>query len=218
MCRAQAFRCMPTRSAVLRQGQTRTRIAFAGDIEVSQFRTSKGDGRRLLGRRQRHEGVPPHLIELRRPSSTSPACSGCSHPPGRLQRGEVRGAGFTEALRQMELAGHGQVTTVHPGGIKTNIVRNMTAVETWKGPADAYLRQEARQHLPGEGGAHHPRRRPQEQGPRARRPRRQGAGPHRPRDRLGIPAAVLDGDVADGTRSTLSSAAAHRTNAANLCA
>jgi short-subunit dehydrogenase len=40
--------------------------------------------------------------------------------------------GFTEALRQeMELAGHPvKVTTVHPGGIKTNIVRNMTAVET----------------------------------------------------------------------------------------
>jgi short-subunit dehydrogenase len=38
--------------------------------------------------------------------------------------------GFTEALRQeMALAGHPvKVTTVHPGGIKTNIVRNMTAV------------------------------------------------------------------------------------------
>ena len=40
--------------------------------------------------------------------------------------------GFTEALRQeMELAGHPvKVTTVHPGGIKTNIVRNMSAVDT----------------------------------------------------------------------------------------
>jgi short-subunit dehydrogenase len=39
--------------------------------------------------------------------------------------------GFTEALRQeMELAGHPvKVTTVHPDGIKTNIVRNMTAVD-----------------------------------------------------------------------------------------
>jgi len=40
--------------------------------------------------------------------------------------------GFTEALRQeMILAGHPvQVTCVHPGGIKTNIVRNMTAVDS----------------------------------------------------------------------------------------
>jgi short-subunit dehydrogenase len=40
--------------------------------------------------------------------------------------------GFTEALRQeMILAGHPvKVTTVHPGGIKTNIVRNMTAVDS----------------------------------------------------------------------------------------
>jgi short-subunit dehydrogenase len=39
--------------------------------------------------------------------------------------------GFTEALRQeMIAAGHPvKVTTVHPGGIKTNIARNMTAVE-----------------------------------------------------------------------------------------
>jgi short-subunit dehydrogenase len=39
--------------------------------------------------------------------------------------------GFTEALRQeMILAGHPvKVTTVHPGGIKTAIARNMTAVE-----------------------------------------------------------------------------------------
>ncbi len=38
--------------------------------------------------------------------------------------------GFTEALRQeMLVAGHPvKVTTVHPGGIKTNIVRNMTTV------------------------------------------------------------------------------------------
>jgi short-subunit dehydrogenase len=39
--------------------------------------------------------------------------------------------GFTEALRQeMILAGHPvKVTTVHPGGIKTGIARNMTAAE-----------------------------------------------------------------------------------------
>jgi NADP-dependent 3-hydroxy acid dehydrogenase YdfG len=39
--------------------------------------------------------------------------------------------GFTEALRQeMILAGHPvAVTTVHPGGIKTAIVRNSTAAE-----------------------------------------------------------------------------------------
>ena len=39
--------------------------------------------------------------------------------------------GFTEALRQeMQVAGHPvDVTTVHPGGIKTAIMRNATAVE-----------------------------------------------------------------------------------------
>ena len=39
--------------------------------------------------------------------------------------------GFTEALRQeMIAAGHPvKVTTVHPGGIKTNIARNMTTVD-----------------------------------------------------------------------------------------
>jgi hypothetical protein len=39
--------------------------------------------------------------------------------------------GFTEALRQeMMVAGHPvKVTTVHPGGIKTAIARNMTTVE-----------------------------------------------------------------------------------------
>ena len=39
--------------------------------------------------------------------------------------------GFTEALRQeMMVAGHAvKVTTVHPGGIKTAIVRNMETVE-----------------------------------------------------------------------------------------
>ncbi|MBV8927748.1 MAG: SDR family NAD(P)-dependent oxidoreductase, partial [Mycobacteriaceae bacterium] len=39
--------------------------------------------------------------------------------------------GFTEALRQeMILAGHPvKVTTVHPGGIKTNIARNSTAAD-----------------------------------------------------------------------------------------
>lgn len=39
--------------------------------------------------------------------------------------------GFTEALRQeMALAKHPvKVTTIHPGGIKTGIARNMTAAE-----------------------------------------------------------------------------------------
>jgi short-subunit dehydrogenase len=39
--------------------------------------------------------------------------------------------GFTEALRmEMQVAGHPvQVTCVHPGGIKTNIVRNSDAVD-----------------------------------------------------------------------------------------
>jgi short-subunit dehydrogenase len=124
--------------------------------------------------------------------------------------------GFTEALRQeMELAGHPvKVTTVHPGGIKTNIVRNMTAVETVDKDQLTHTFDKKLANTSPEKAA-----RIILDGVRKNRarvlvgPDSQGAGPHRPRDRLGIPAAVLDGDVADGARSALMC-----TNAANLCA
>ena len=55
--------------------------------------------------------------------------------PGRIQRREVRGARVYRGAAPGDGTRHpgdgppGQVTTVHPGGIKTNIVRNMTAAD-----------------------------------------------------------------------------------------
>jgi NAD(P)-dependent dehydrogenase (short-subunit alcohol dehydrogenase family) len=95
--------------------------------------------------------------------------------------------GFTEALRQeMMAAGHPvKVTTVHPGGIKTAIARNMTTVDgVDKDDVAQAFDKKLASTSPLESGADHPRRRPQEQGPSAGRRRRQGARPHRPRDRL----------------------------------
>ncbi len=86
--------------------------------------------------------------------------------------------GFTEALRQeMLVAGHPvKVTCVHPGGIKTAIVRNADRRRRCRpGGAHEVLRQAAGQYVTAEGRTGHPRRCPQEQGPRARRQRRQGA-------------------------------------------
>ena len=79
--------------------------------------------------------------------------------------------GFTEALRQeMIVAGHPvKVTTVHPGGIKTGIARNMETAEGLdKDEVGEPVRQAVGQHVRAEGGADHSRRRPQEQGPGAR--------------------------------------------------
>ena len=188
-------------------------IAFAGDIEVSPFKDiEKVMDVDFWGVVNGTKVFLPHLVESGDGHVINiSSVFGLFSVPGQAAYNAAKFAvrGFTEALRQeMTAAGHPvKVTTVHPGGIKTDIARNMTTVEgRGQGRIGEDLRQEARQHLAGEGCPDHPRRRPQEPGPRARRPRRQGARPHRPHYRVGIPAAVLDGDVADGARSALTSA------------
>ena len=168
-------------------------IAFAGDIEVSQFKDiEKVMDVDFWGVVNGTKVFLPHLIESGDGHVINvSSVFGLFSVPGQAAYNAAKFAvrGFTEALRQeMELAEHPvKVTTVHPGGIKTeHRAQHDDRRAREQGHAVADLRQEARQHLPGEGGADHPRRRPQEQGPRARRPRRQGARPHRPRHRVGI--------------------------------
>jgi NADP-dependent 3-hydroxy acid dehydrogenase YdfG len=110
-------------------------IAFTGDIEVTRFK----DIERLMdvdfwGVVNGTKAFLPHLID-----------SGDGHVvnvssvfalfalPGQAAYSSAKFAvrGFTEALRQeMTLAGRPvKVTTVLPGGIKTNIARNATAAK-----------------------------------------------------------------------------------------
>ncbi|HKP43254.1 SDR family NAD(P)-dependent oxidoreductase [Mycobacterium sp.] len=111
-------------------------IAFAGDIEVSQFK----DIERVMdvdfwGVVNGTKVFLPHLIASGDGHVVNiSSIFGLFSVPGQAAYNAAKFAvrGFTEALRQeMELAGHPvKVTTVHPGGIKTNIVRNMTAVDS----------------------------------------------------------------------------------------
>jgi NAD(P)-dependent dehydrogenase (short-subunit alcohol dehydrogenase family) len=111
-------------------------IAFAGDIEVSQFK----DIERVMdvdfwGVVNGTKVFLPHLIASGDGHIVNiSSIFGLFSVPGQAAYNAAKFAvrGFTEALRQeMELAGHPvKVTTVHPGGIKTNIVRNMTAVDS----------------------------------------------------------------------------------------
>jgi NADP-dependent 3-hydroxy acid dehydrogenase YdfG len=110
-------------------------IAFTGDIEVTQFK----DIERVMdvdywGVVNGTKAFLPHLIasgdgHIINVSSVF----GLFSVPGQAAYNSAKFAvrGFTEALRQeMIVAGHPvKVTTVHPGGIKTNIVRNMSAVD-----------------------------------------------------------------------------------------
>jgi NADP-dependent 3-hydroxy acid dehydrogenase YdfG len=111
-------------------------IAFAGDIEVSQFKDiEKVMDVDFWGVVNGTKVFLPHLIESGDGHVINiSSVFGLFSVPGQAAYNAAKFAvrGFTEALRQeMELAGHPvKVTTVHPGGIKTNIVRNMTAVET----------------------------------------------------------------------------------------
>jgi NADP-dependent 3-hydroxy acid dehydrogenase YdfG len=110
-------------------------IAFTGDIEVSQFK----DIERVMdvdywGVVNGTKAFLPHLIasgdgHVINISSVFGLFSAPSQAAYNAAKFAVRG--FTEALRQeMILAGHPvKVTTVHPGGIKTNIARNATAAE-----------------------------------------------------------------------------------------
>jgi NADP-dependent 3-hydroxy acid dehydrogenase YdfG len=110
-------------------------IAFTGDIEVSQFK----DIERVMdvdfwGVVNGTKAFLPHLIASGDGHVINiSSVFGLFSVPGQAAYNSAKFAvrGFTEALRQeMILAGHPvKVTTVHPGGIKTAIARNMTAVE-----------------------------------------------------------------------------------------
>jgi NADP-dependent 3-hydroxy acid dehydrogenase YdfG len=111
-------------------------IAFAGDVEATAFKDiEKVMDVDFWGVVNGTKVFLPHLIasgdgHIINVSSVF----GLFSVPGQAAYNAAKFAvrGFTEALRQeMILAGHPvKVTTVHPGGIKTNIVRNMTAVES----------------------------------------------------------------------------------------
>jgi NADP-dependent 3-hydroxy acid dehydrogenase YdfG len=110
-------------------------IAFTGDIEVSQFK----DIERVMdvdywGVVNGTKAFLPHLIASGDGHVINvSSVFGLFSVPGQAAYNSAKFAvrGFTEALRQeMVLAGHPvKVTTVHPGGIKTAIARNMTTVE-----------------------------------------------------------------------------------------
>jgi NADP-dependent 3-hydroxy acid dehydrogenase YdfG len=110
-------------------------IAFAGDIEVSQFKDiEKVMDVDFWGVVNGTKVFLPHLIASGDGHIINiSSVFGLFSVPGQAAYNSAKFAvrGFTEALRQeMILAGHPvKVTTVHPGGIKTAIARNMTAAE-----------------------------------------------------------------------------------------
>jgi len=110
-------------------------IAFAGDVEVSQFKDiEKVMDVDFWGVVNGTKVFLPHLIASGDGHVINvSSVFGLFSVPGQAAYNAAKFAvrGFTEALRQeMVVAGHPvKVTTVHPGGIKTNIVRNMTGVD-----------------------------------------------------------------------------------------
>jgi NADP-dependent 3-hydroxy acid dehydrogenase YdfG len=110
-------------------------IAFVGDIEVTPFK----DIERVMdvdfwGVVNGTKAFLPHLIESGDGHVVNvSSIFGLFSVPGQAAYNSAKFAvrGFTEALRQeMQVNGHPvAVTTVHPGGIKTAIMRNATAVE-----------------------------------------------------------------------------------------
>ena len=109
-------------------------IAFAGAIEVSGFKDiEKVMDVDFWGVVNGTKVFLPHLIASGDGHVINvSSIFGLFAVPGQAAYNAAKFAvrGFTEALRQeMLVAGHPvKVTTVHPGGIKTNIVRNMTTV------------------------------------------------------------------------------------------
>ncbi|MBO0679635.1 SDR family NAD(P)-dependent oxidoreductase [Mycolicibacterium sp. S2-37] len=110
-------------------------IAFTGDVEVSQFK----DIERVMdvdfwGVVNGTKAFLPHLIESGDGHVINvSSVFGLFSVPGQAAYNAAKFAvrGFTEALRQ-EMAVGGKpvkVTTVHPGGIRTAIARNASAVE-----------------------------------------------------------------------------------------
>jgi len=110
-------------------------IAFAGDIEVSPFKDiEKVMDVDFWGVVNGTKVFLPHLVESGDGHVINiSSVFGLFSVPGQAAYNAAKFAvrGFTEALRQeMMAAGHPvKVTTVHPGGIRTNIARNMTTVE-----------------------------------------------------------------------------------------
>lgn len=110
-------------------------IAFAGDVEASQFKDiEKVMDVDFWGVVNGTKVFLPYLIESGDGHIINvSSVFGLFAVPGQAAYNAAKFAvrGFTEALRQeMELSEHPvKVTTVHPGGIKTNIARNMTAVD-----------------------------------------------------------------------------------------
>jgi NADP-dependent 3-hydroxy acid dehydrogenase YdfG len=110
-------------------------IAFVGDVEVTPFK----DIERVMdvdfwGVVNGTKAFLPHLIESGDGHVVNvSSIFGLFSVPGQAAYNSAKFAvrGFTEALRQeMQVNGHPvAVTTVHPGGIKTAIMRNATAVE-----------------------------------------------------------------------------------------
>ena len=110
-------------------------IAFVGDVEVTAFK----DIERVMdvdfwGVVNGTKAFLPHLIDSGDGHVVNvSSLFGIFSAPGQAAYNAAKFAvrGFTEALRQeMMASGHPvAVTTVHPGGIKTAIMRNATAVE-----------------------------------------------------------------------------------------
>ena len=135
-------------------------IAFVGDIEVSQFKDiEKVMDVDFWGVVNGTKVFLPHLIASGDGHVINvSSVFGMFSVPGQAAYNAAKFAvrGFTEALRQeMVVAGHPvKVTTVHPGGIKTEIMRNIDGGRGRRpGRADEDLRQEARQDHSREGGA-----------------------------------------------------------------
>jgi NADP-dependent 3-hydroxy acid dehydrogenase YdfG len=109
-------------------------IAFAGHIEISGFKDiEKVMDVDFWGVVNGTKVFLPHLIASGDGHVINVSSMfGLFAVPGQAAYNAAKFAvrGFTEALRQeMIVAGHPvKVTTVHPGGIKTNIVRNMTTI------------------------------------------------------------------------------------------
>jgi NADP-dependent 3-hydroxy acid dehydrogenase YdfG len=111
-------------------------IAFAGDIEATGYKDiEKVMDVDFWGVVNGTKLFLPHLIASGDGHVINvSSIFGLFAVPGQAAYNAAKFAvrGFTEALRQeMVVAGHPvKVTTVHPGGIKTNIVRNMTTVDS----------------------------------------------------------------------------------------
>jgi len=110
-------------------------ISFTGDIEVSQFK----DIERVMdvdywGVVNGTKAFLPYLIASGDGHVINvSSVFGLFSVPGQAAYNSAKFAvrGFTEALRQEMIVAHHPVgvTTVHPGGIKTAIVRNSTVAE-----------------------------------------------------------------------------------------